>query len=258
MSCPSRALYLLCACLFVLFATGCTTSKTPGDPWEGSNRDLYSFNQAIDRAVVSDVAKCYTNNVPGPVRSGIFNFFDNLTYINIILNDDLQGNFAQGWRDTKRCAVNTTIGVLGVIDVASSWDLPRSANDFGITLGKWGVKQGPYVMLPILGPTTTREAPGLVVSYFTNPMYWLDPPWYVSIPMDATSFVDKRARLQPEIDIRDRVALDPYSFTRDAYLQHRQAKVTGQPPSPPPDLYNDTTLPTTTTTTAPTTMPARP
>jgi phospholipid-binding lipoprotein MlaA len=209
---------LLGACL-----AGCA-SRNP-DPYEGVNRKIDNVNNAIDRAVVRDVARAYEKNVPEPVRDGVDNFFNNLGYLNVILNDHLQGRFAQGWRNTGRMAMNTLVGVGGVFDVAERNGLPRERNDFGITLGKWGVRSGPYLVLPLLGPSSARDVPGLVVARVTNPMFWLNPPMEVSLPATALSVVDQRARLQPQIEVRDRAALDPYTFTRDVYLKWRSAQV---------------------------------
>lgn len=266
------ALIILCA----IGSAGCATGPdknappTPGDPWEKTNRAIYNFNSDLDRAVVKDVSDAYTRNLPQRVRTGIGNFFDNLGYLNVILNDHLQGRFAQGWRDTERMAINTTIGVLGFGDPAGAWGLPRQKNDFGVTLGKWGASSGPYVMLPLLGPSTLRDVPGLIVSRLTNPMFWLDVPLEVSIPMDVTSFIDQRASLQPQLDMRDRAAIDPYTFTRDVYLQRRNALIGGKAVAQEQDIYAESapttastalttalTVPTTAST-APTTAPVVP
>lgn len=247
----ARLLIGVAALLCLLACSGCATRRDPVDPWVGTNRAVYSFNDSLDRSVGKPIATAYTKNVPEPVRTGIYNFFDNIAYLNVILNDHLQGNFAQGWRNTERMAVNSTVGILGVRDVATEWGRPRHGNDFGTTLGKWGFKRGPYVMLPILGPSTCRDLPGMVVSRVTNPMFWIETPLAVSIPMDATSAVDQRARLQPELDLRDQAAIDPYAFVRDAYIQHREAKVSGTAAAAPSlvgeDIYNEV---------APTTDPA--
>ena len=210
---------------FVLAAGGCSNKNH--DPLEKVNRLVDNLNNFVDRAVVRDVAMAYEKNVSGSVRDGVDNFFTNLGYLNVILNDHLQGRFAQGWRDTERLAINSTIGVLGVFDPATGMGRPRERNDFGITLGRWGFGSGPYLVLPILGPSSVRDAPAIIVSRVTNPMFWLNPPLEVSLPMDAVSFVDQRARLQSQIDVRDRAALDPYTFTRDIYLRHRASRIGG-------------------------------
>lgn len=241
-----KAQHVLIWCLLMLMVgTGCATRRDPVDPWVPTNRKIDGFNMAVDRAVVRDVSRGYAKHVPEPVRTGVNNFFDNLTYLNVILNDYLQGNFAQGWRDTERMAVNTTVGILGVRDVATKWGRPRNGNDFGITLGKWGFKPGPYVVLPVFGPSTVRDVPGIVVARVTNPMFWINPPLEVSIPMDVTSFVDQRSRLEPQIQARER-ALDPYAFTRDAYLQYREAKIRGTAvPAAADSLYEEDAAPAT-------------
>lgn len=254
------ALSVVVIVLCALASTGCATGPdkaappNPADPWAKSNRAIYNFNSDIDRAVIKDVSTAYTKNLPQSVRTGIGNFFDNLGYLNVILNDHLQGRFGQGWRDTERMAINTTVGILGVFDPAADCGRPRQKNDFGITLGRWGCSAGPYVMLPLLGPSTVRDVPGLIVSRVTNPMFWLDPPLEVSIPMDVTSFVDQRASLQTQLDLRDRAAIDPYTFTRDVYLRRRSAQIGESPEIPEEDIYSESAA--TTEPAASTTMPA--
>ena len=174
---------LLIRLLLILPLAACGCSAQHPDPIEKVNRKIYSLNDFVDRAVVKDVAMGYEKHVPVKVRDSVDNFFTNMAYLNVILNDHLQGRFAQGWRDTERMAINSTIGVLGVFDPATGFGRPHNRNDFGITLGKWGVAQGPYLMLPILGPSSTRDLPAIVVARVTNPMFWLNPPWYVSVPM---------------------------------------------------------------------------
>lgn len=252
----SVAVIILCA----LGSAGCATGPdksappNPADPWAKTNRAVYNFNNDLDRAVIKDVSNAYTKNLSQSVRTGIGNFFDNLGYLNVILNDHLQGRFAQGWRDTERVAINSTIGFLGVYDPAADCGRPRQKNDFGITLGRWGVSSGPYLVLPILGPSTVRDVPGIIVSRVTNPMFWLDPPLEVSIPMDVTSFIDQRASLQPQLDLRDRAAIDPYTFTRDVYLRRRASLIGGTPQASDEDIYSESAA--TTEPAAPTTMPA--
>jgi phospholipid-binding lipoprotein MlaA len=252
----SVAAIILCIC----FSSGCASGPdksappNPADPWAKTNRAIYNFNSDLDRAVVKDVSDAYTKHVSQSGRSAIGNFFDNLAYLNVILNDHLQGRFAQGWRDTGRMAINTTVGFFGLADPATEWGLPRQKNDFGITLGKWGCSSGPYVTLPLLGPSTVRDVPGLVVSRVTNPMFWLDAPLEVSIPMDVTSYIDQRAALQPQMDLRDRAAIDPYTFTRDVYLRRRSAAIGEKPVTEDEDIYAESAP--TTAPSVPTTMPA--
>ena len=226
----------------------------PADPWAKTNRAVYNFNNDIDRAVIKDVSNAYTKNLPQSVRTGIGNFFDNLSYLNVILNDHLQGHFAQGWRNTERMAINTTVGVVGVFDPAAKWGRPRQKNDFGITLGRWGVSSGPYLVLPIMGPSTVRDVPGIIVARVTNPMFWLDLPLEVTIPLDVTSFIDQRASLQTQMDLRDRAAIDPYTFTRGVYLRRRTSQIGGTPETTGEDIYSESEA--TTEPAAPTTMPA--
>lgn len=213
-------LWLACV---LLLAGGCAGRNA--DPFERTNRWIDNANDFVDRAIVKDVAMAYQRRVPTVLQDGIGNFFTNLATLNVILNDHLQGRFARGWRNTERVAINTTVGVLGVMDIAEEWGYQRHRNDFGITLGKWGCKPGPYLVLPILGPSCARDVPALIVARLTNPLFWAGLPPEVGIPLDVTSFVDQRARLQPQIDFRERAALDRYTFSRDVYLRYREARI---------------------------------
>jgi phospholipid-binding lipoprotein MlaA len=215
---------MLLGCMLMLALAGGCASQ---DPIEKVNRPIDSANTWLDTNALQPVATAYTKNVPSVVRRGIGNFFDNLAYPNVIVNDYLQANFAQGWRDTERLAVNTTIGVLGIGDPATRMGRPHNKNDFGITLGRWGTGAGPYLVVPLLGPSTLRDLPALVVARVTSPIFWLHPPLEVTLPLDVVSFVDQRASLQPAIDVRNRAALDPYTFTRDVYLQYRDYQIHG-------------------------------
>ncbi len=214
---------------------GCASGNP--DPLEGVNRKVYGFNEFLDRAIVKDVAMTYEKHTPQRVRDSVGNFFNNLASLNTIANDYLQGHFAQGWRNTERTAINTTVGVLGLFDPADDLGRPRTPNDFGITLAKWGVGSGPYLVLPLLGASSARDLPAFVVARVTNPMFWLNPPWEVSLSMDAISMIDNRARLQPQVEFRDRAALDPYTFTRDIYLRSRALRA-GEP-IPDHDIYEE-------------------
>jgi len=220
------------ALLLAALCTGGCASHNP-DPLEKVNRAVDKANNAVDRAVVHDIAMGYQRHISENVRDGVDNFFNNLGYLNVILNDHLQGHFAQGWRNTERLAINTTAGILGIRDIAARMNRPRQRNDFGITLGRWGVRSGPYLMLPVLGPSSARDIPAIVVARVTNPIFWLNPPLEVSLPADALSFTDQRARLQPQIEVRDRAALDTYTFTRDVYLRYRSALIGEKPQQPP-------------------------
>ncbi|MGI9246361.1 MAG: MlaA family lipoprotein [Steroidobacteraceae bacterium] len=214
-----------------LAVTGCAATPTAGeapaaknrDPIEGFNRGVYAVNDVVDRHALRPVAVAYRDHTPDWFRTGVSNFFVNLFYPTTIANQFLQGKFKQGTQDIARFAINTTLGWGGVLDVASGARLPTHDEDFGQTLGKWGVPPGPYLMLPLLGPANLRDAPSRVADDFTQPFRWYnaDNERYFSL---AVYLIDRRADLLP----LDRVigeAYDPYAFVRDAYMQRREYAV---------------------------------
>jgi phospholipid-binding lipoprotein MlaA len=220
------------------FLIGCTGKGGP-DPWESTNREIYKFNDNLDRWILKPAADGYVKVVPKEIRTGVNNGFNNLGYLDVILNDFLQGKWEQGWRDSGRMAINTTIGVAGIFDFATPMGLPANDNDFGVTLGKWGVKQGPYIVLPVFGPSTTRDVASVPVGIVTNPLTYVQVEWWVSVPLDILKVLDKRAEIDRYIRLRDQNALDPYIFVRDAYLQNRENKVRDGRSAPEPGLYDD-------------------
>lgn len=218
--------------LFAL-ASGCTSMRAPSDadPFEGFNRGVDSFNQTVDKVALKPVAQGYDKYVPGAVKSCVGNFFSNLNDISIAVNNLLQGKFKEAGSDMCRFAINTTVGVLGLTDPASGMGFQKHDEDFGQTLGYWGVGSGPYLVLPLLGPSTIRDTAGRVVD---NPL----DPLAQHTPVDernsayAVKAVDKRAELLPATNLIDRVALDKYSFVRDAYLASRASKIRDGRPAP--------------------------
>lgn len=210
-------------------------SYAPADPLEPINRGIYAFNTTADRVVLRPMAKGYALAVPGFARTGVNNFFSNLFYPVTILNQFLQGKFVRGTQDMGRFLVNSTLGLAGFIDVATYWGLPEHAEDFGQTFGHWGVGEGWYLMLPVLGPSTNRDLVGRVVGIPFSPMYDLDNPpltWGLSL-LDA---VQTRAQLL-NADALLRGQLDPYVFVRSAYLQKRWSDIhDGQAPAEEPEF----------------------
>lgn len=204
---------------------GCATNGLKRDPLEPINRVLYSFNEVADKAVIKPVATVYQEAIPSPVRTGITNFFSNLGDVIVVINDLLQFKLDQTASDTTRLITNTTFGVLGIFDVASMWGLEKHDEDFGQTLGYWGVGNGPYLVLPLLGPSTLRDAAGLfVVDNHVDPVLNIEP---VS-DRNATivlKTINARANLLGVSKILDEAALDPYGFMRDGYLQRRRSLV---------------------------------
>ncbi len=204
--------------VLALFLGGCATTsgdKSDIDPYEGFNRTMYSFNSTVDEHIAEPVAGAYTTVTPEVVQTGVSNFFQNLSNINVILNDLLQGKVEQGIQDSGRFAINSTVGILGLFDVAEKIGWEQHDEDFGQTLAVWGVDSGPYLVLPFFGPTTLRDTPSFAVDALTNPLLTLYPA------LIGLDFVDTRARADGSIQFVNEAALDPYVFTRESFLQWR-------------------------------------
>jgi len=227
-----RTTRLACAAALVLLATACATGPNahPRDPLEPFNRGVYSFNDAVDRAVVKPVATAYRDVLPRPVRTGVTNFFHNLQDAWSGVNNALQLKPLETVESFMRFGVNTVFGLAGLLDVASEMRLQRHTEDFGQTLGYWGVGAGPYLVLPLLGPSTVRDTAALPVDAQGNLVSSVsDVPTRNSAT--AVNLVDRRSRLLDASKMLDQVALDPYTFTRDAFLQRRRSQVyDGDPP----------------------------
>lgn len=205
------------------------------DPLEGMNRAIYRFNEQADRYVLKPVAEGYDAVAPDPVKTGVSNFFDNAYQPVVVLNELLQGKFHYGMQSLARLAVNTTVGLVGVVDVASRMDdpLPRRKEDFGQTLAVWGVGEGPYLVLPLLGPSNLRDAFGLVPDWFSQPITYIENDtarWSLT----ALDGVDARYRLLAAGAVMDEAALDPYAFVRSAYRQNRARQIEDQSTAPMP------------------------
>jgi len=209
---------------------GCASNGDRRDPLEPFNRGVYQFNDALDKAVIKPVAQGYQAVLPQPVRSGVGNFFSNLDDVLVLLNDLMQFKLAQAVSDFQRIVWNTTLGIAGLFDVSSKLGLEKHNEDFGQTLGYWGVGDGPYLVLPVLGPSTFRDTAGRAVDWqfdlVTN---------YHDVPVRNSATVlkleDTRSRLLQTDQILDEAAIDPYVFVRDAYLQRRRSLVyDGSPP----------------------------
>jgi phospholipid-binding lipoprotein MlaA len=210
------------ALLAVGVLTGCATSSSnPKDPIEGYNRAMYAFNDGVDKAVLKPVAKGYDAVLPEFVHTGVTNFFGNIADLMIGVNNLLQGKGTAGGSDLGRVVVNSTIGVLGVFDVATRMGLEKHDEDFGQTFGRWGMGSGAYVVLPFLGPRTVRDTGGLALDLVADPLGYFDP---VSTrnSLIALRVVDDRANLLPAEKVMEEAALDKYAYVRDAYLQRRR------------------------------------
>lgn len=219
----------------IVSISGCATTpqgEQNVDPFETVNRGFFQFNRDFDRAFLEPAADAYVKVTPQPVRTSVSNFFDNLGYLNVILNDFLQGKVEQGFWDTSRFVLNSTVGLAGVFDVATAMGLEEHNEDFGQTLGVWGAGAGPYLVLPLLGPSTVRDAPGIPVTTVTSPLFYVDQA-AVTVPVGGLGVVDARARQVGAFQFIEEAALDPYVFTREAYLQRRIFLIyDGDPPRP--------------------------
>ena len=221
--------------LLSLFLVGCASApnakKDPRDPLEGFNRASYKFNDALDRALLKPAAKGYKAVTPDFVETGVTNFFSNLTQPTVIINDLLQGKFKASLNDTGRFLLNTTVGIGGLFDPASPAGLDRNDEDFGQTLGKWGVSSGAYLMVPFFGPTTVRDGFGSGVDVFTNPVHYVErDAWRYGL--QGMDLIDARARRLPLEDTLNQ-AYDKYTFIKNAFLQQREYAVKdGNVPAP--------------------------
>lgn len=218
-----------------VFLGGCASTADKAevteanDPLEPGNRAVYTFNDKLDKYFFEPVAKKYDEYTPNFMRNGITNFFDNLFYLNVIFNDFLQGKVVQGFSDVGRVAVNSTVGIGGFVDFATDLGMPKHDEDFGQTLGAWGVGEGAYLNLPLKGPNSLRDAPDIITTTLLNPLFYITSP--VTIPAGILYVINERANLLDATRIRDEAALDPYTFTREAYRQKRVSLIhDGEPP----------------------------
>jgi len=221
------------ALLVALALSGCATPGTgdPRDPLEPLNRGIYEVNEAIDRAVIQPVAKAYTAVLPDPARTGVSNFFGNLyDYWNAI-NNLLQGKVGAAVSDIGRIALNTTVGLLGFVDVASRVGLEKSDEDLGQTLAWWGIGHGPYLVIPLLGPSSLRDGTATVGQIALDPLTrWIDDE-AITWSLWSLRLVNVRANLLGAGRVFDQAASDRYAFLRDAYFQRRRSQLwDGNPP----------------------------
>ncbi len=219
----SWARLALCG-ISALVLSACVTlppgaQPSPQDPYERWNRGVYKFNDVVDRAVTKPAARAYVYVVPHPIRVGIGNFFANLNTPTVMINDALQGKLKAAGVDLARLLLNTTAGIGGLLDPATQVGLARNEEDFGQTLGKWGVHPGPFIELPILGASDLRDAPAKVVDVYTNPRQYIDNS-YVKFSLWGLDLLVVRSDLL-SLDTTLQSVFDPYAFIRDAYLQRR-------------------------------------
>lgn len=236
MSTLTRAVPLVLSALFVAGCASAPGRTTNADPYEGFNRGVYKFNDTLDRAALKPLAKGYRKVTPGFVRTGIGNVLSNLEYPGTFVNQFLQGKWALGFRDTGRFLINSTLGVAGIFDVATPLGLEKNDEDFGQTLAFWGVSSGPFVNLPLLGPSTMRDAPARAFDWLTNPLQYTDIPWEAEWGQRVIGVVHQRSELLPLDDTLQRT-YDPYAFIRDAWIQQREFNVYDG--NPPPETLED-------------------
>ena len=201
---------------------GCAAGPNPRDPLEGFNRKVYAFNEGVDKAVLKPVAKGYVAVVPQLARRGVTNFFNNLGVVVTTLNDALQLKGSKVPVDFARFTTNIVFGLGGLIDVASELKIENRNEDFGQTLGYWGVGSGPYLVLPLFGPSDVRDAPALAVDFVASPFFYWNPDASVRWGLFGLDIVDSRANLLSAEKFFDTAAIDHYSFLRDSYLQRRE------------------------------------
>ncbi|MDQ6954048.1 MAG: VacJ family lipoprotein [Mariprofundaceae bacterium] len=212
------------------------------DPLIKVNRGTEALNNTIDNISLKPIAKGYQAVTSKDVRSIISNFYDNATYLNTVLNGFLQGKTKQGFEDFARFIINSSIGVVGLADVASSLGFEKHNEDFGQTLATWGVDRGAYIVYPFLGPNSMRNTPGFITATATDPLFWLSLAAVpqITIPLTALKYIDRRSQLLEASDMRDEMALDPYLFTREAWRQLRDYQIyDGNPPTSSTDDFEN-------------------
>ena len=232
-------LRLVIYAVLLVFISGCATTGAidERDPFEGFNRTMYSFNQGIDKVLFNPVAKFYQAITPDFIEKGISNIFNNIDDISIIANDILQLKIGQAYMDTARFIFNTTLGFAGFRDVSSQMGLVKHDEDFGQTLAVWGVGPGPYIVAPIFGPTTLRDATSLVVDdILLNPVSYLGNNDALQAGILTLNFIDIKADLLATNDLVNEAALDQYEFTKSAYFSKREFQINDGRLEPLPDF----------------------
>ncbi len=212
--------------LFILSASGCATTNVADerDPWEGFNRNVFAFNEAVDNVLFNPLGKAYNFIMPDILDNGVSNFFSNIGQISNIANDLLQLKFDKAVNDTVRFMINSTIGLFGFLDILSS-ELPSGGEDFGQTLAHWGVGPGPYVVVPLFGPGTVRDATGFAVDTgLLNPIQYLESD-KLRAGLLSLNYVDFKSDLLSTSDLIGEASLDKYEFTKNAFFERRANQI---------------------------------
>ncbi len=243
----ARALPRVAAALVLAAVAGCATTPGvdhqdrhtagPKDPYEGVNRKVFAFNDALDDYALKPAAKAYNAVLPSPVRTGVHNFFGNFSDAWSAVNQLLQGKPADAGTMTLRVLANSTIGIAGLFDPATSMGLERKSEDLGQTLGVWGLEPGPYLVLPLLGSSDIRDAIALPADTYVTPAL-LVPKFWQGVAVDAVGVIDTRAGLLGASQMLDELAFDRYTFMRDAYITRRRSLVYDGNPPEMPDQYD--------------------
>jgi len=229
----------------IVLASGCASVPGPPvehDPFESYNRAIYSFNTTVDDAAIRPVAQAYTDYTPNFIQTGVSNFFSNLADVVVLINDLLQFKIEQAGSDFYRIAVNSSLGVFGLFDPATHVGLPKHKEDFGQTLATWGVPNGPYFVIPFIGPSTVRDTVGLGVDIYTHPLFYAPQDTTVAWGLVGVAYINKRAELLGASRVLDQAALDPYVFMREAYFQHRRNLIYDGNPPMDEDVLQDSDL----------------
>jgi phospholipid-binding lipoprotein MlaA len=239
---------ILAALLLAVVAAGCTTTKDPeslaqNDPYEPTNRAIFKFNTAIDNNFAKPVAKFYNHAVPEPARDGLHNILANLNKPVVLGNDVLQGECTMAGQTLARLTVNSTLGLGGILDVATHFGIPDHDNDFGLTLGKWGVGEGPYFVAPFVGPAPPRDLGGKVVDIFMDPLTYArfhgSDTW--SAVRGGLGALDDRARNIDTVEQIERTSIDFYATSRSLYRQYRDSEIRDGKPAPDADFNTPST-----------------
>lgn len=238
----SKFCILMLSCL-AIFLGGCASTQyveSERDPWQGWNRTVYGFNDTMDRAILKPAAQGYKAIAPDFVELGVRNFFSNLDDVSVAVNNLLQGKVSNSFSDVGRIVINSTIGVLGLFDVASGMGFRKHDEDFGQTLGVWGMSPGPYIVWPFFGPSTLRDTPSIPVDrILLNPLTYVELKLGERIAVVALDTVSLRAELLSLEETVDEISTDRYTFIREAYLDRRDFLVHDGSPAGDSDIYDE-------------------